>query len=364
MIATLQNLTRTEDVNPQSVKDWSASLFALSLNPFELSATDIERVVDIANTTLSSALELGITDIGGMLGILQATDTAASVKKQNYNPNDYQDLSEDSALVYKNNSAAGILTVATAFADMITRSKVLGERPTTYLYDNFRLSAELQSLSSAVEAVTVTSPQSPAEVYTTVPPATAVLTPTAGLAGESTLAVQIIAVNPQAYSSDTRAFLSSPMYLQLTASDGQPAADTLSTIDFGFQHNSDVAELAHPKAANFTSYCRGDTPRGENYTYVCPGSGVLLRNNCSRGAGTYTQYCPALHPACAQLGLQSGDIDIQLQRELHQLPVLPGWGAQAAATQISCNHHGDPGTGRERCHQHDCYINLHRPGVR
>jgi hypothetical protein len=309
LIQSLQNLTLTEDVNVQSVSDWSANLYSLVLNPFELSASDVQRVVDIANSTLKSALALGVTDTYPMLGILQATDAAASMQRQNYNPNDYWDLTAESALFYRNNTAEGVITVVTAFADLISASQVAGEVATTYLYDTFRVSAQVQAVVDGNLNMSLVLPRTDGEraVGAAASTASILLDPQAALA---TFATKVVAVQPQAYTTDTTNYLSSPFYLQLTSTEGLSTDSVVTRVEFAFQHNEALPQLAHPKATNFTSTCRGDARDEDGYSYTCPGSGVVLHNNCSRGAGTYTQFCPAMVPGCGRLGLESAEISI------------------------------------------------------
>lgn len=84
----LKHLTTFDVINTETVTSWSSNLYSIALLPCELSI-DVYVLTDIANTTLYTALELGIDKYAAMAGVLQTTDTMASVFKYNYDPSVY-----------------------------------------------------------------------------------------------------------------------------------------------------------------------------------------------------------------------------------------------------------------------------------
>lgn len=305
LIDSLHNLTGTEDINPQSVSAWSASLYSLSIRPYELSVNDVKKVAAIANTTLQNAIALGIESYADIAGVLQATDTAASLLKYNYNPNDYSDANFNVTRNFVNNTAAAIVQTVSTFADLVRNSMVLGQNRTALYYDNFRLSVDLGTVSPGGNNLTLDSPQSEVEVLQRTAPTTVSLSPGTLLNGTTAVAVKLVSVFPRSYSSDTSAFVSNPLVVEIQAhsSDGTAAApaDALSAIEFTFQNNEAQTRFLRDPALNFTTVCTATSPHDEVRTYQCPNSGEILRHNCSRGAGTLVSYCPKPAPTCAVL---------------------------------------------------------------
>jgi hypothetical protein len=305
LIDSLLNLTGIEDINTQSVSAWSASLYSLSIRPYELSVNDVKKVAAIANTTLKIAISLGVDSYEDIAGVLQATDTAASLLKYNYNPNDYSDANFNVSREFENNTAAAIVQTVSTFGDLVRRSMVLGQNRTALVYDNFRLSVDLSAMSASAGNVTLASPQSDFELLQLAAPTTVTLSPANHQLQAATVAVKLVAVYPRAYSPDTTAFVSNPLSVQIQSQDADGAAaspyDVLSTLDFTFQNNEAQVRFLSDPAVNFTSVCAATDPAQRTFSFACPGSGHVIIHNCSRGAGTQVSYCLRPAPSCAQL---------------------------------------------------------------
>jgi hypothetical protein len=210
LISSLDNLTRIDDISAESVGAWSASLYSLSLHPHDLSVNDVRAVVAIANTTLAHALLLGVRRYQDIVGVLQATDAVASLLKYNYNPNDYRSADFNTLRGYLNSTAAEMIPVLSAFADLVTGAQVLGEPRSDLIYDNFRITAKLVSMGST--AVTLTAPQSDEEQAISTPATTV------SLVGDSpaSVAVKLLQINPREYrASAATSFVSTPILLQM-----------------------------------------------------------------------------------------------------------------------------------------------------
>jgi hypothetical protein len=311
LIDSLSNLTGIEDVNAQSVSAWSASLYSLSIRPYELSVNDVKKIASIANTTLQRAIELGVDSFADIAGVLQATDTSAFLLKYNYNPNDYNDANFEVARDYVNNTASAIIQVVSTFADLISKNMVLGQNRTALYYDNFRMSVDVGSVSSSADSITLTNPQSVLERLVATPPSTVTLHPSSEFAGAATVAMKLVTVFPRSYTPDTSRFLSNPLTLQVQAQGDSNASsyDLLSTIEFTFQNNEEQQRFLSEEGVNFTTVCtqRNHTLR---FTYICPDSGHAFVHNCSRGPSTQTSFCPRPAPTCSRLNSNTAEMSI------------------------------------------------------
>jgi hypothetical protein len=306
LILSLSNLTAQEDINSESVAAWSANLYALSIRPHEVSQTDAAVLADIANTTLHHAIALGVDSFADMLGVLQATDAVASLLRYNYNPNDYRDADFNTSRSYVNNTAARFLPVVSTFGDMVSKLMVLGENETTLVYDNFRMTVALAVGSRVQETYSVpTGDQQGATATSTVElhTATDVAIPA--------VAVKVVSTLPRSYATETTAYVSSPVRIQVQAQESQyiSAAEYLSSIEFTFQHNALQFQFEHYEVRNFTSMCTARNA-SQTFTYHCPDSEHVIRQNCSLGAGVHVSYCPKPAAACAMLALETAAITL------------------------------------------------------
>jgi hypothetical protein len=300
LIQSLSNLTAQEDINEDSVVSWSESLYSLSLKPQEVSVSDAARMAFIANTTLQHALAVGLGSYTDVLGVLQATDAVASLNPRNYNPAGYNDADFNTSSTFVNNTAAGFLPVVSTFGDLVASTMVLGENATALVYDNFRLSVSVAAAND-LQGDVRSLPLSPEEQALGDIPSVVLLSPTED-AGQSTVAVKLLSTNPRSYTTDTTAFVSSPVGLQLQTTDVSniDAVDYLSSIEFTFQHNEPQDQYVHYEERKFTSTC---TARNASQTFAfrCPDSDHVIHHNCSQGAGEHVSYCPKPSPGCARL---------------------------------------------------------------
>jgi hypothetical protein len=299
LITSLGNLTRLEDVNPESVASWSASLYSLSLRPHDLSVNDVRAVTAIANTTLHHALALGVERYQDVLGVLQATDAVASLLRYNYNPNDYNDPQFTVVRCYINNTAAEVIPVVSAFADLVSHGQVYGEPKSVVSFDSFELTSALVSVANVNASVSSGATDSGAVVT---------LSPLRS-SPAATVGVKMVTMSPRSYTQQTAAIVATPMRLQIQAQDDVNAGvgDYLNTIEFTFQHNEPQHQYVHYEERDFTSTC---TARNTSQTFVyhCPDSEHVIRHNCSQGAGVHVSYCPRPTSACTSIDYKTAAI--------------------------------------------------------
>ena len=304
LIESLNNLTHTDDINVQSVSSWSSSLYSLSLKPHELSENDVKMVAAIANATLYNALALEVTSFADIAGVLQATDTVASLLRYNYNPNDYQDADFSVKRDYENNTAASTVQTVRAFADLVAQSMVLGQNSTNFVYDNFRMSVSLNEASAG--NIVVAAPDSVAENVVGVPPSTVSIWPTEG--APTTVAVKVISVPSRSFRADPSAFVSSPLMVQLQAMDGETAAlpsSFVTEVEFFLQNTNPRLDYIHPNILNYTTVCT-ENERDQTFTYVCPESEQIIQHTCTR-SGVHVGYCDLPAPGCAKLNVDTAE---------------------------------------------------------
>jgi hypothetical protein len=311
LIQSLQNLTLIDDINVNSMASWSANLYSLSLNPFELSVNDAANIVSIANATLQNAIALGVESIDQMKGILQATDTVSSVRRYNYNPNDYTSANFDTSYEFVNNTAVGIIPVLSLYSSLVQGAMVLGQQDVSYYYENFRMSAGLHSLASNGDNITVNTPVSDYENFVGTPASSIAFHTRGGdsNAATGTVSINLISVYPRAYTADTSSFDSDPIYLQLGSDSKEHPASYLSSVDITFQRNLLLSRDYDAEVVNVTSQCFGNST-SETYQHTCPGSGEVIAHNCTGRRGFLSTSCPKYAPACAQLNVVSAEFEV------------------------------------------------------
>lgn len=302
LVTSLLSLTEAEDVNEVSTASWAATLSAVAFKPQELYPEDRVLVLSLANRTLQSALSTGATSAALYVGVLEALDSVTSLLGGKLSD------SIDRQAYTTELSSATTLQVLTAFADLQARSLALGLNSTSFTYENFRLAAQVVSLDPASGNITLASPRSVSEIWTGSPPSSSVLVPSAAGYTATTVTGRVLVVYPRVFARNTSAFESNPFILQLRSDGVNSPNEALSGVSFALQHiQPALTDITTGRSINLTTVC---TDRNDSavFVMVCPGSGVVLRHNCSRGPGTHVSYCPVLGPSCASLNTATGEL--------------------------------------------------------
>jgi hypothetical protein len=306
LVNSLLSLTAAEDVNEASTASWAESLSAVACKPQELFLQDRALVLTVANRTVQSALAAGATNPSQYIGVLQALDSVTSLLGGS--ATDKEQLQAYTTPL----SPDATVQVLTAFADLQLRTLALGQNATSYVYENFRISAQVVELGDTQLNVTLDSPLSHLEAQTGAVPSSAMLHP-AGADGNAydTVAAKLLVVYPRVFTQNTSAFESNPLILQLQPSSSASARSMLSGVSFTLQHiQPALTDEMQGRAVNLTTVCV-DRNDSVVHSLTCPGSGHVLTHNCSSGAGTHVSYCPVLGPSCAALNTATGQLGAQ-----------------------------------------------------
>eukprot|EP01032_Pedospumella_encystans_P012927 gene12927-14918_t len=305
LLTSLFGLTTSDDINEHSVIAWAASLASLAQLPYELSITDADKVLQLANITMNTAMMLQL-DYNDFVTILDAVNSVFSIRKLDYDPNDYNANGVVAVNAFPNNTAEATVNIVGLFAELLLQSHVLGQPVQTYVYDNFRLTAGLHSFVTENGNVSLTIPSSELEIAANQSTSRTELAPLGQNTPETVLSSTAILVYPRAYTPNTQAFVSNPTYLRLKSvgDTSAPPRDYLSEATFSFPNLVSNPVFDTRKGDNFTSYCTSGNLEAF-FTHDCPGSNVQLVHNCSLGPGIYTSYCPLETPACANVALST-----------------------------------------------------------
>jgi hypothetical protein len=307
LISSLQNLTSIDDINDQSVLSWSASLYSLALRPFELSTSDAAALMSIANFTLNQAGGMEGISVAPLTGVLQALDTVSSVRKYNYNPNDYDSEHFNTSREAVNNTAAAMIPVIEAFAQLAANSMVVGQEGLGYQYENFRLATSLHALSTG-DNITVPALQTDLEKAGAAAVSAVRLLPAfTANSTTSSVAVDMVTVFPRAYAQDTSMYDADPIYVRITSNTGEKLHTYASSIEFTLARYQFGATRNYRAVGNVTSQCLGNKTE-EVYYRQCPGSGVEVVHNCTGIRELLSSSCPQLRQQCADLTVITGEL--------------------------------------------------------
>eukprot|EP01034_Spumella_vulgaris_P030758 gene30758-38018_t len=170
LVSTLRNVTRVDDVNDDNVISWSSSLCAIATNAYQVSLSDAQGINEIAGTIVTNANILDLRQYQSILGALTSVDTIASVTS-------FSDIVcanpfESIVTVRNNTPGQSILSIASQFGSLVASKMVPGQTDNQYVYDNFRISVAVRSLSALTDTSTgseqVLTPftiESPQSVY-------------------------------------------------------------------------------------------------------------------------------------------------------------------------------------------------------
>lgn len=288
LVETMLTVVKTDDITTTSLCSWSAYLYSVANNPYELSAADAQAVQDVAASTATYAALLG-ADYLQLGGILQAVDAVMSVGSTDYS----------SETMLPNNSAVMVIDTLSTFVDLISQSQVYGQTETTYLYSNFRLVSSVLNTNSSADTHI---PQSAIETETKhnqTSLSIQSLTSTGAI-----VRATIVQLHMKAFTKDPKAFYSDPIRVTLKDEDDR-AAGTERNLTFSIRNNDAVPYFifGEETGSNFTTICRFLSHK--NHSFVCPYTGAVIWNNCTGDGGTLVSYCPEIRPSCNRLNVSS-----------------------------------------------------------
>jgi hypothetical protein len=320
LVSALGALTFTEDVNPNSLSSWASTLYAISQDPYQLSAADSATIVATCNATLRAARDIGLTSYDALKGVLQAVDAVAAVRAGSYNPfpfdsTNFSDTSSNRSEIPEAVTVADLLAITTQFSDLVSSSLVVGEEAALYNFNNFRLTCSAVPLPAVGANLSLAAAQTAAESAIGIPVSSFLITPNANSAraAVTSLQVKVITVLSRSYKTDTSVFDTEPIYLQLATDSGESVDNILTSMQFTLPHSEQyAATYANTTRDAFTakSVCTGGSLK-ESYSYACPGSNYVINHQCVGRKGNLTTICPVLTSVCGRLSWQ-GDANITM----------------------------------------------------
>lgn len=255
----MQTVTKTDDVNADTLTTWSSFLESVSNNPFELSDDSKSVLQNIAITTMEYAKGTDI-DYRKLIGVLQAADAVASifpVLVDNNNGNSRRNLLETAA---GNNSAKQILSITSQYSDIVSGSKIVGEAPSEFVYSSFRMITSAfstysdQSLSIAVPTRTAVEDFTDAERTSL-----QLHLDENGTAAGFQFAATIIQTYPKSFTSDVTKFYADPIRLLVVPSGNASVAELFNGFLVSVRNNEAVRNFKFGNESNhqnFTTICK------------------------------------------------------------------------------------------------------------
>jgi hypothetical protein len=293
LISSLSAVTKTDDVNQDTVAMWSSSLAALSQDSFSLSGSAIASINDVASSILTGAASVDGLSYDVASSVLDALNSAADANLR-------MNASNADTIAFAKDTLATI----SQFNDLVASQLVTGQEGVSYLYDSFRLTA-LRQLVEGGQRVSAQAPRTNLEVSSDAA-VSSVSVDSDGDTGEfEEFAVNLVTTTASSYGPAGSAFHTNPVHVSVSRTSGLP-----STMRFSLVHNSAVA-FANSSGADdmlLNTTCLGGADRSV-VSYTCPVSGETLVHNCSGLHGVLTSYCALIVPRCAILDTATGALD-------------------------------------------------------
>ena len=330
LIDRLGAVTQGDDINEQTVPNWSDILYSFSLNPFLLTAEDAAQLQAIALRTMSLATDLAVID-ADMLNVLNALDSLAAAGADAFRPSSVSrrlSPDEDGLVQFQSHRRSLqeqqeqlLLDVVEQFTDLVSDALVLGQPGSERVFRSFRTSSQLieapgdkgDGVGEREEGyVSVAAPLSDAEAQA------GAVTSAARLSlqpSNRVLRSSTITTLPKQYVNAS-AFSSQPFYLSIAPAagsedtTGQGVEDLVSEVQFTLQHFTGVEGFTYNSSTSalaIATECRGKR-NAANHTYTCPFSGEVIRHDCADRYGTLTSYCPVPVPTCSRIDSASKQI--------------------------------------------------------
>jgi hypothetical protein len=143
MVSILSNISRTEDINTETLISWSNLLSSITQNPFELSNLAVGFSFNIAEYFIAMASSQDEFDSNKLIGVLQTADFLSSISFFNYRS---YSCASTAPCSESNYTANKLVDIVSSFADLILKTAVVGQQNVKYIYSNFRMLTQLSIL--------------------------------------------------------------------------------------------------------------------------------------------------------------------------------------------------------------------------
>jgi hypothetical protein len=312
----LFNLTRTDDINDQTLSSWTQLLQLLSSSPQLLDQPGMKMGIEVAVKAFQVANNRSLTTSAMSSSLIIALDNLATVLE--ITSYQLERFHNSSSIVQSsvNNSfvnSFGLNSILDQFILFKLGGIFLAEKDQSELLNQFRYLLAARKFITALglsSSITLVVPQTDFELISNL--------------GKTT--VEIISRNDSASSIQEQAFTIS--VVEIRASNYQnkvhlvanPLKLLMQPINSIFVNQSmeylskfiDSVQFTIPfiktmerysdefVVKNFSSFCAGENDRTV-YNYFCEDSGTTIHHNCTGKRGIFVSHCPQPIPVCSSV---------------------------------------------------------------
>ena len=303
LINMLSNVTRTDNINSQSIISWTNSLSALSQNPFEIKVQDVAMSQIIANDIVNNAIALNYQTIDDLEGVLQSLNAIYPVTVFNYILSTDTIANNSLNHHYNNRTSSEILNTLSLFNNLILNGMVEGQNSSRIVYSNFRM---INKVARFVENVNirVETPLSDIEkIYLSASNLSHVTIKPKRNISSGTVKVSLISTFAKTSSLKCFSILSNPLHLKVyetsyisADSTSQYPVSPLQNMRF-YLPNIQSYPSYIGSGYNFTTKCTGKQDF-RIFHYTCSNSQHPIVHSCNGTKVTIVSTCPQPVVSC------------------------------------------------------------------
>ena len=307
LITMLSNVTRTDNINAQSIISWTNSLSTLSQNPFEIRVQEAAITQIIANSIVNNAIALNYQKIDDLEGVLQSLNAIYSVTVFNYISSSDSITNNSYKHHYNNRTSKVILNTLSLFSNLILNGMVEGQNSSKIVYSNFRMINKVERIDRNVN-VRVETPLSDIEkVYLSASNISQVSIKLKSNISSGSLKVSLISTFAKTSTLKDFYILSNPLHLKVYEPSSSISTDSTSQYPISYLQimrfhlpNIDSYAPNSESLFNHTTKCKG-TKDFRIFNYTCSDSQHPIVHSCNRTKNTIVSTCPRAVVSCQLL---------------------------------------------------------------
>jgi hypothetical protein len=312
LVTAFSSVIKQDAVAEERVRSWSSLLYALSLHTNELSDTDMQSLVTMSQSSLSSAMDLNM-DPSFLTAVVQANDLIFSAAVAN------------GAALYGNQ----LTSLLKKYSVIVDGTTVLGEASKVVSGSTFKfIGSVLSTDDSLLQDVSIPASTVQLEDATSSVVQSSIQYGFAGSANPSYYHATLIETAQKTYSqANAIAVLPTAMAVTQSYYDmGQPYSNPLhiglrspstslllsssnvyvNELEVTLKHTDSYKSIVFSDNSlySFKTTCKS-TKDKSMYYYTCPDTGYEISRQCDGTIGQFVDYCPYQHASCATLNVTS-----------------------------------------------------------
>jgi hypothetical protein len=312
----LFNLTRTDDINDQTLSSWTQLLQLLSSSPQLLDQPGMKMGIEVAVKAFQVANNRSLTTSAMSSSLIIALDNLATVLEITSYQLERFHNSSSIVLSSVNNSfvnSFGLISILDQFVLFKLGGIFLAEKDQSELFNQFRYLLAARKFITALglsSSITLVVPQTDFELISNLGKTTVEIisrNDSESSIQEQAFTISVVEIRASNYQNKVH-LVANPLKLLMQPINSifvNQSMDYLSkfidSVQFSIPFIKTMERYSDEFIVkNFSSFCAGENDRSV-YNYFCEDSGTTIHHNCTGKRGMFVSHCPQPIPVCSSV---------------------------------------------------------------